>query len=136
MLMRDEWAEQEAGVNCFLCLPRLAFHSSLRLIASLSTSSLYLGLDQRFRGQSTLILTDHATRLEALSETAYSAYLSDLRRSIAALRVAVQADHVNIALLGNSCPHLHWSIIPRYRTDSRWGRPIWEDSTLHDMRNN
>jgi diadenosine tetraphosphate (Ap4A) HIT family hydrolase len=34
---------------------------------------------------------------------------------------------MNYELLGNSNPHLHWHIIPRYKSDPRWGRPIWED---------
>lgn len=34
-------------------------------------------------------------------------------------------DHMNIESLGNVVAHLHWHIIPRYRTDPRWGQPIW-----------
>jgi diadenosine tetraphosphate (Ap4A) HIT family hydrolase len=123
-----------AGIDCYLCPPRLSAHSGLTLVAHLSASSLYLDKDQRFRGQSSLILTDHATRLDALSAAAYIAFMEDLRLSTAAIRDATLPDHMNVALLGNSCPHLHWSIVPRYRTDPRWGRPIWEDSILQKMR--
>ena len=28
-------------------------------------------------------------------------------------------------LLGNSMPHLHWHLVPRYMSDPMWGRPIW-----------
>lgn len=38
----------------------------------------------------------------------------------------MKPDHMNYELLGNSVPHLHWHIAPRYKTDPRWGRPIWE----------
>jgi len=131
----DKWAEQQAGLDCHLCPPRLSTHSGLSLIAQLLVSKLYLGVDQRFRGQCSLILTDHETRLDALPVKAYTAYLGDLRRSVAAVRKVVRPDHINIALLGNSCPHLHWSIVPRYRADPRWGRPIWDDATLQEMRN-
>jgi diadenosine tetraphosphate (Ap4A) HIT family hydrolase len=27
--------------------------------------------------------------------------------------------------LGNTVPHLHWGLIPRYKNDRRWGHPIW-----------
>jgi diadenosine tetraphosphate (Ap4A) HIT family hydrolase len=103
-------------------------------VAPLSASSLYLNNDQKFRGQSSLILTGHATRLEALSEATYIAYMEDLRLSTAAIPEATNPDHMNVALLGNSCPHLHWSIVLRYRTDPRWGRPVWEDLTMQEMR--
>jgi hypothetical protein len=33
---------------------------------------------------------------------------------------------MNYELLGNTDPHLHWHIVPRYKTDPRWGQPIWE----------
>ena len=62
------------------------------------------------------------------------AFMGDLRLSMSAIRKALLPDHMNVALLGNSCPHLHWSIVPRYRSDSRWGKPIWEDTTLQEMR--
>jgi diadenosine tetraphosphate (Ap4A) HIT family hydrolase len=128
------WTEQEAGIHCYLCTPRLSAHGGLLLIARLSASSLYLEKDQRFRGQSSLILTDHVTRLDAIPEKIYTAYLQDLRRGVGAISKTVHPDHMNIALLGNSCPHLHWTIVPRYRRDPRWGRPVWDDATLQQMR--
>jgi diadenosine tetraphosphate (Ap4A) HIT family hydrolase len=130
----DKWAAQEAGLDCYLCAPRLSGQIGIMFIATLSASSLYLARDQRFRGQSILILTDHVTQLDALPEKAYTAYMEDLRLSAAAIRTILHPDHMNIALLGNSCPHLHWSLIPRYRIDQRWGRPIWDDATLQEMR--
>jgi len=27
--------------------------------------------------------------------------------------------------LGNTVPHLHWGLIPRYKNDGRWGNPVW-----------
>jgi diadenosine tetraphosphate (Ap4A) HIT family hydrolase len=132
----DKWSEQEAGIDCYLCPAGLSAHTGLKLVAHLSVSSLYVTKDQRFLGLSSLILTDHKTRLDALSEAAYIAFMEDLRRSTAAIREATHPDHMNVALLGNSCPHLHWSIVPRYRTDARWGRPIWDDANLKEMRSN
>jgi|ERR1700677_3448850 diadenosine tetraphosphate (Ap4A) HIT family hydrolase len=135
MTAGDKWTQQEAGIDCYLCPPRISAHTGLTPIAHLSVSSLYLEKDQRFFGLSCLILTDHVTRLDALPEKAYGAYAQDLRQSVAAIREAVHPDHMNIASLGNSCPHLHWFIVPRYRTDPRWGEPVWETSTLQEMRN-
>jgi ATP adenylyltransferase len=131
----DNCADQETRIDCYLCPPRLSAHTGMMLIGLLATSSLYLVADQRFPGHCSLILTDHVIRLDALSEEVYAAYMQDLRRSLVAVRETLHPDHMNIALLGNSCPHLHWSIVPRYRSDPRWGRPIWDDFTLHDMRN-
>ena len=132
----DQWKEQESGNGCYLCQPRLSAHTGLLLIAHLSASALYLESNQRFRGLSSLILNEHVTRLDAIPEDEYTAYMQDLRRSVVALRETLNPDHMNIALLGNSCPHLHWSIVPRYRGDSHWGRPVWDAATLQEMRVN
>lgn len=95
---------------------------------------LTLGRDQRYRGAGALILNDHVTRLDALGEHAYAAFMQDLRQSVRAIQSAVAPDHMNVALLGNSCPHLHWGIVPRRRDDPRWRRPVWDDATLESMR--
>ena len=42
-----------------------------------------------------------------------------------ALATALKPDKMNYELLGNAQPHLHCHIIPRYKTDPMWGRPIW-----------
>ncbi len=42
-----------------------------------------------------------------------------------ALAATLNPDKMNYELLGNAQPHLHWHIIPRYKTDPMWGRPIW-----------
>nr|CAP48472.1 putative integron gene cassette protein [uncultured bacterium] len=43
---------------------------------------------------------------------------------------------INVALMGNQIPHLHWQIVPRYKHDPRWSGPIWTTTMeeLHDVR--
>ncbi len=97
-------------------------------IAALSVSTLFLFRDQRFKGYCILRFDPwDATNLEALDDDEYRAFMTDLRVAAQAIRAALKPDHMNYELLGNSNPHLHWHLIPRYRDDPRWGRPIWED---------
>jgi diadenosine tetraphosphate (Ap4A) HIT family hydrolase len=96
-------------------------------IAQLQISTLLLFRDQRFRGYSILSFDPwNATRLEALNDDEYTLFMSDLRTASRAIRQALNPDHMNYELLGNTNPHLHWHIIPRYKADPRWGQPIWE----------
>ena len=42
-----------------------------------------------------------------------------------AVRTTMNPDKINLAALGNVVPHLHWHVIPRWKNDSRFPRPIW-----------
>ena len=96
-------------------------------IANLSVSTLFLFRDQRFRGYCILSFAPwEATSLEDLTDEEYQSYMLDLRVSSKAIRNGLNPDHMNYELLGNSNPQLHWHIVPRYKNDPRWGRPIWE----------
>jgi diadenosine tetraphosphate (Ap4A) HIT family hydrolase len=89
-------------------------------IADLSISTLLLFRDQRFRGYCILSFASwNATSLESLSDEEYRAYFEDLRTASMAIRKALKPDHMNYELLDNSNPHLHWHIIPRYKSDPR-----------------
>ncbi|MDP9317064.1 MAG: HIT family protein [Chloroflexota bacterium] len=125
--VQPHWNDMRVGRNCSLCLPRQATNDYRIEIAALSTSTLYLFRDQRFRGYCLLIFDPrHATALEELSEDEYTLFMQDMRQAAQAIRSALQPDHMNYECLGNSSPHLHWHLVPRYHTDPRWGQPIWE----------
>src|SRR5690349_20751234 len=110
---------------CPSCAPRPASNDHILEIAPLSISTWYLYRDQRFRGYCLLIFdARHATGLEELSAEEYLAFMADLRRAATALRAVVRPDHLNYECLGNSNPHLHWHLVPRFRADGRWGNPI------------
>ena len=42
-----------------------------------------------------------------------------------ALRQLLHPDKINLASLGNTTPHLHWHVIPRFRGDPHFPNPIW-----------
>jgi len=42
-----------------------------------------------------------------------------------ALRELLQPYKINLASLGNSVPHLHWHVIPRFEHDPHFPLPVW-----------
>ena len=52
-------------------------------------------------------------------------HLSELAEVPAALETAFVPSKLNIESLGNTVPHLHWWITPRYADDPRPITPIW-----------
>jgi diadenosine tetraphosphate (Ap4A) HIT family hydrolase len=70
--------------------------------------------------------------LENLTADEFVAFLDDVRRAGRAIAQVCRPDLMNYASLGNVMPHLHVHLVPRYRTDPRWGGPIYT-TKLADM---
>jgi diadenosine tetraphosphate (Ap4A) HIT family hydrolase len=62
----------------------------------------------------------------------YARIMDDLYQAAGAISSACSPDLMNYASMGNVVPHVHWHLVPRYRTDPRWGFPIYT-SDLSDM---
>ncbi len=41
------------------------------------------------------------------------------------VRQSLEPDKMNLASLGNLTPHVHWHVIPRWRDDRHFPRPVW-----------
>jgi diadenosine tetraphosphate (Ap4A) HIT family hydrolase len=119
------WDELKRGAGCPLCSGRRStdFHWFVR---ALRLSSLYLTREQAYRGSCALILDGrHANYISELTPDEWSQVAQDLRDSEHAILRVFASDHINIECLGNTVPHLHWALLPRYKNDGRWGQPIW-----------
>lgn len=131
------WAARVAGDGCPMDAPRPASNEYWDLVGQLTVSSLYLSKNQTYRGQCQLIFDPrHVARLDQLSRPEWMSLASDLYTAQEAVMQTVRPDHVNVELLGNVVPHLHWHIIPRYVGDPKWGVPIWQAplDTMPDTR--
>jgi len=123
----DQWEQLRGGVGCPFDA-RKADAGDWDLVARLSVSSLYLNRNQTYRGHCVLVLDlRHAVRPEQLAAQEWAAFCADLYTAESAVVRVAKPDHINVASLGNVVPHLHWHIIPRYRSDPRWGGPIWPE---------
>ena len=119
----DSWA---AGDRCPFDAPRPERSADWDAVAVLATATLYLPLNQAYRGHCLLIYdVRHATRPDQLTAAEWASFTGDLHRATGAVLDVCRPDHVNVASLGNVMPHLHWHIVPRYKHDPRWGAPIW-----------
>ena len=84
-----------------------------------------LNPDQAFEGYTFLPLKWHEEELYKLADKDRKQFLEDMSLVANALSKAFKPDKMNYELLGNSMPHLHWHLVPRYTSDPMWGRPIW-----------
>ncbi len=110
--------------KCPLCLEVANMTSEMR-IKGLVVSTAFLSKNQAYRGYSVVVYNSHETALENLSEENQIQFYRDMLKISSAIVKAFKPDKMNYELLGNWVPHLHWHVVPRYKTDPCWGDPIW-----------
>jgi diadenosine tetraphosphate (Ap4A) HIT family hydrolase len=119
------WDELKRGIGCPLCPERRTIDNRL-LVRKLRLCTLYLAEGRTYHGACTLIVdVRHVNYTSELSWEEWSLIAQDLRDSERAVLRAFAPDHVNVESLGNTVPHMHWGLYPRYKDDGRWGQPIW-----------
>jgi diadenosine tetraphosphate (Ap4A) HIT family hydrolase len=127
-------AMSEPKPACPLCLPRPEDSPNWLKVAALGVSTLYLDRNQTYRGHCQLVFDPrHVEGLESLEAGEHDAMMRDLRRAARAIVSTVRPDRMNYVSLGNVVPHLHWHLVPRYRSDPRWGSPIYT-TDVNEMR--
>ena len=112
--------------GCWVCA-NLREPNHLIILES-RTSVAKLNPDQLFQGYTFVTLKWHEEELHRLSTRDRKSFLGDMSLIGAAIGEAMKPDKMNYELLGNAQPHLHWHIVPRYKSDPMWGRPIWAGS--------
>lgn len=96
-------------------------------ISQLRRSALGLYDDARFPGRCILAFMSHEEQLWDLDSVTAAAFLEDARDAARAIARATDSPRVNYAVLGNTEPHLHWHLIPRFPDrEPLPARPPWE----------
>ncbi|MBT1073290.1 HIT family protein [Pelotalea chapellei] len=114
--------------QCPMC-SRWEDDSDLAII-ELRHSRVVLNRDQFFPGYCLLFTKEHVTELFHLTSGVRGELIEEVSRVAQALSKVFKADKINYELLGNMVPHMHWHIVPRFKGDPLWPRPIWAES--HD----
>lgn len=96
-------------------------------IAELTHSYVLLNRDQFFPGYTFVFTKDHVTELFHLDRETRQAVMEEVTLVAAALYNLFIPDKINYELLGNMVPHMHWHVVPRFKVDRLWPRPIWAE---------
>lgn len=101
----------------------------LRVVAVIGDEAIY-------RGFCRVIWNLHVKELTDLSRDDRNRFMDAVYRVEAALRSSLEPDKMNVASLGNLTPHLHWHVIPRFKNDAAFPKPIWVQSTSASIASN
>jgi len=77
-------------------------------------------------GTHRLIWNDHVKELSYLSKPNQNHMFDQLIKAEKFVLKKFNPHKINVASLGNVVPHLHWHIIPRWKTDPWWPNSIWD----------
>lgn len=116
----EEWKQLISGESCPICLDG----KPTNIIAELDVSYLTAGEQTPIKGSCALFLKRHAVELYKLSLEELTAYMRDLQRASKAIHEATKAVKMNYEIHGNTIPHLHTHIFPRYVGDAFENQPI------------
>lgn len=116
----EEWRRLLSGESCPICSDGKPFN----IIAELEVSYLTAGEETPIKGSCALFLKRHAVELYELSSDEAAAFMRDAQRAAQAIHEVTGAVKMNYEIHGNTIPHLHLHLFPRYVGDAFEWQPI------------
>ena len=89
------------------------------------TCRVVLVADADYPGFCLVIWKQHVKEMTDLSAAERGHFIATVFAVEAAIREVMHPDKINLASLGNTVPHLHWHVIPRWREDSHFPAAVW-----------
>lgn len=116
----EEWERLRRAVSCPVCLRG----RPLDIVAELDASFLIAGEDAPMKGYCFLLLKRHAVELYELLPEEATTFMRDIQRVSKAVHEITRAVKLNYEIHGNTIPHLHLHLFPRYVGDPFENQPI------------
>jgi diadenosine tetraphosphate (Ap4A) HIT family hydrolase len=94
-------------------------------VIELQTGYVVMSWYQYFEGYTIFVYKNHVTELHEIENDQRDKFLYEMSIVAEAVCKAFKPKKLNYAMLGNSDPHMHWHLIPRYGTDSKPQNTAW-----------
>ncbi len=114
-------------MNCLICdrIKVIKRGDNPFFVKELRTGLVVLGDHQYYKGYTLLLCKKHVSELHELDKDYRKMFLKDMSLVAEAVFKAFHPAKLNYELLGNTEPHLHWHIFPRYADDPTPQGPVW-----------
>jgi diadenosine tetraphosphate (Ap4A) HIT family hydrolase len=111
----------EINNNCVYCNEDGRREKLMIGICKLEASTLYLFREQTYRGRCNVVFDGHRKELFDLSGEELSAFMRDVSKAARAVTRAFNPDKLNYGAFGDTMPHLHMHVVPKYKDKENWG---------------
>ncbi len=128
----ERWERTTKKENCPVC-NQLPMPDEMVRVAELPSSWLDAEPEVCLKGQCCVTSKVHAVELYDLTEDELLAFMRDVSACAKALKKVTQAVKINYEIHGNTVPHLHVHLFPRYLDDPFPGQPIDYRQVRSDM---
>ena len=127
-----DWVSRVAGAACVICDALGAGDSDYWIhVADLPTTEVYLDRGSQIEGYCLVVWRPgHAAEPTELEPEAAARYWQEVMAVGRALEDGFAPLKVNYFTLGNTVPHLHTHVVPRYRDDPAPGGPLTWDQVV------
>jgi len=123
----DDWEARRAGKSCPMCAEGRPdeSHGNARIFAGRVSDAYLVRGDVGQPGYTIVIWRGkHVADATELSEPDATTYFREVLTVARALETHYHPAKLNLEMLGNSVPHLHTHVIPRYADDPKPGWPF------------
>lgn len=113
--------------NCLICerIKKIKDDTNPFFVLELETGYVVIGDFQFYKGYTLFLCKKHVGELHELDKEFKEKFLSEMSIVSEAVFNIFKPKKLNCELLGNSDPHLHWHIFPRYPNDPNPIDPVW-----------
>jgi len=108
--------------DCMYCAQDGRLEKVMIEIGKLRVSTLFLFREQTYKGRCVVALNEHHRELFHLSQEMQDAYMRDVAQVARAIEQAFSADKINYGAFGDTMPHVHFHIVPKYQDGPAWGK--------------
>jgi diadenosine tetraphosphate (Ap4A) HIT family hydrolase len=122
----NDWAERVRGKDCPMCDEGRPdeVHGNIRIAANRHSDAFLVRQDVGQRGYAVVIWRGrHVADPTELTDDEASTYFGEVLRVGRAIEAHYHPIKMNFEMLGNSLPHLHTHVVPRYLDDGEPGHP-------------
>ena len=113
--------------ECLICrrIQQIQNGTNPYFVTELETGYVVLGDYQFYKGYTLFLAKNHVTELHELAEEERKVFLYEMSLVAKAVYEAFHPAKLNYELLGNTDPHLHWHLFPRYHNDPLPDKAVW-----------
>lgn len=94
-------------------------------IGSLNISDILLMNDSRYPWIILVPRINNVCDITDLEDAERIQFNEEVHQIASLIKKSYQPERINIAMLGNVVPQLHCHIIPRFKEDFAWAKPVW-----------